>query len=190
MHFTVCFFMARGTWMQFSVCSSGCWLQGNDALLWSPGFAVHRAWAVLTIPAARPGCWIKLSLLLAHSPSPFLPSRAAAAQPGWLSPYGCRRWLIPGLGLTWWHSVWHFCSLIPPASPSGWQPCLPPLGCHPWAFWWSGWSSPLFVCLCLYVYMCVTWSVNIFFTIPVQQLDWKLDWIQQIRMSFLIKPWF
>lgn len=128
---------------------------GDDALLWSPGFAVHIAWAVLAIPAARPGCWLKLSLLLAHSPSLFLPSRAAAAQPDWRSPYGCRRWPIPGLGLIRWHSVWHFCSLIPPASPSGWQPCLPPLGCHPWAFWWSGWSPPLCVCLCLLcVYVC------------------------------------
>lgn len=44
------------------------------------------------------------------------------------------------------------------------------------------------VCACLYVYMCMTSSVNIFFTIPVQQLVWKLDWIQKIKMSFLIKP--
>lgn len=149
------FFMACGTWTQFSVCSSGCWLKGDNALLWSAGFAAHTAWAVLAIPAARPGCWfqlsfcwLQLSLLLAHSPSPFLPS-GAAAQPGWPSPYGCRRWPISGLGLTWWHSVWHFCWLIPAASPSGWQPCLPPLGCHPWAFWWSGWSPPLCQYLCV-----------------------------------------
>lgn len=122
-HFTVCFFTACGMWMQFSVWSNGCQLKGDNALLWSPGFAVHTAWDVLAIPAARPGCWLMLSLLLAHSPRTFLPSRAAP-QPGWPSPYGCRRGPIPGSGLTWWHSVVTFL-LIDSSSQSLWMAALP-----------------------------------------------------------------
>lgn len=97
------FFTAWGMWVKFSVWSNGCWPKGDNSLLWSLGCAVDTAWDVLAIPAASPGCWLKLSLLLAHGPQPFLPSRAVP-QPGWPGPCGCRSWPIPALGLTWWHS--------------------------------------------------------------------------------------
>lgn len=90
-------------------------------------------------------CWLTAPALFPQqSCSPAWP-----AQPLWMQEVAHPRVRISLV--TFWHSVWHFCWLIPPASLSGWQPCLPPLGCHPWASWWSGWSLPL----CPSVYACV-----------------------------------
>lgn len=158
--------------------------RGIMPTLWSPGLLSHSLRC-----AGHPCCQARLlaQAQLAAGPQPqALPSQQSCsptwlAQPGWMQDVAHPRlginvvafwvtflWLIPSSGMAALHST----------------PGMPPMNClvHLLPY--------VSVCVCLYVYMCMTSSVNVFFTIPVQQLDWKLDWIQKIRMSFLIKPWF